>query len=93
VSRGRTSTGSLQRPGSGEAKAKVTPAMQSEVTALGNKITQLKSRIWSAWTQAVRRRPLTNAELLDSWRVDGTLSGGHSPSQTIGFRRVDGYRR
>jgi hypothetical protein len=31
------------------------------------------------------RRPLTHAEALDSWRVHGELSGGHRPSETIGF--------
>ena len=31
------------------------------------------------------RRPLTHAEALDSWRVDGELRGGHRPSETIAF--------
>jgi hypothetical protein len=31
------------------------------------------------------RRPLTAAEAWQSWQVDAELSGGHLPSETIGF--------
>ena len=31
------------------------------------------------------RRPLTHAEVLDSWRIDAELSGGHTVQQMIGF--------
>lgn len=30
-------------------------------------------------------RRLTNAEALDSWRVDDELRGGHRPSETLAF--------
>jgi len=32
-----------------------------------------------------RRRPLTAAECIDSWRVHAELVGGHLPSETISF--------
>jgi hypothetical protein len=66
-------------------QAEATPASKGDLGRLEQVGHPVEGQAARARRQAVRRRPLTHAAALDSWRVDGERHGGHRASETIAF--------